>query len=637
MPELEGTFVGPYFIKKLLGRGGMSDVYLAYDEAMQRDVALKMMNAHSRDYLERFRREAEAIDKLQHEHILPALDYEENEYWHYLVMMYVPGGTLRDQLKYGPLSLDETAVIFTQLADAVQYAHDNNVLHRDIKPSNVLMLRHDYIYLADFGLAKIIEGTGHLTLSGTLMGTPEYMAPDLAEGPATISTDIYALGVVLYQMLTGYLPFDGETPISIFWKHLSEIAQPPSQLNPLIPPAVDHVVMRALAKHPQLRYVSANEMATAYLKALTAVPAPELIAIDAEMYKIDNRNPLPQTPQQARQRYPLSSARRYITARSSNLYQNVRKRVIRRRRYTSDMQGYQPPYAHQPHLRVTGDPIPMPALPPRSDPEMLDGQEISTPHEIPRRRHARNLTRSQNRAHSRTGMVATIAATGIFLFVILPLCYFTYLRATQPTTVIEPTEHASTHTTQSITGIQNSASASGTLILQDTLANNNSGRWAELPQNCIFAGQSYHVFSNPGTHPGSTTQPCTLITPLLDNAQISVNASLLAGNSVGIILRMHDEQFYTFQINNHEQFFFLRHDTNGGSHYSTLIGPTSSSTINPGSATNRLMVIAKGNDFKLYINDIFVGETHDSTYSNGQLAFTANTEGSFTQLQIQHP
>jgi serine/threonine protein kinase len=184
MAGLEGMAFGPYHLKQLLGRGGMADVYLAYDEAMDRDVAIKVMSENSIGSLERFRREAEAIDKLCHEHILSVFDYDE-EPWHYLVMHYAPGGTLSDLLQTAPLTPEDAGEILDQIASALQCAHDHGVIHRDIKPSNILLRDPHYVYLADFGVAKMLSSKGEITQTGTLMGTPEYMAPDLAEGPAT--------------------------------------------------------------------------------------------------------------------------------------------------------------------------------------------------------------------------------------------------------------------------------------------------------------------------------------------------------------------------------------------------------------------------------------------------------------------
>ncbi|MFL5660718.1 MAG: protein kinase domain-containing protein, partial [Ktedonobacteraceae bacterium] len=249
--------------------GGMSDVYLGYDERLQRKVAIKVVGSSHADYIERFHREAQAISTLEHAHILPAYDYGEQGPWHYIVMPYIEHGTLRDRLLQGPLSLEETGMILEQIAGALQFAHDQGIIHRDIKPSNILLRDNHYAYLADFGLAKSLEEGSTITQTGNLLGTPEYMAPELAEGPATISSDLYALGILLYQMLTGQLPFTGETPIAVYWKQIRDDPPPPAQINPVIPRAVERVILRALEKQPSHRYQSANELVQAYLNAIT--------------------------------------------------------------------------------------------------------------------------------------------------------------------------------------------------------------------------------------------------------------------------------------------------------------------------------------------------------------------------------
>lgn len=269
MQELDGSTLKNYTIQSRLARGGMSTIYLARDE-QQRSVAIKVVSSGNDEYAARFQHEVAALQVLGHEHILPVIDFGVHGSWHYCVMPYIEGGTLRQRLTKGPLSQQEAGNILAQVASAVQFAHDHGILHRDIKPSNILLKDKQHVYLADFGLAKSVEGGSDLTLTGCLIGTPEYMAPELAERPATMSSDIYALGVVLYQMLTGSLPFKASTPVAVYYKHIQEQPLPPSRLNPAISPEVEQVVLRALEKNPQDRFKSVQEMAEAYTRALDA-------------------------------------------------------------------------------------------------------------------------------------------------------------------------------------------------------------------------------------------------------------------------------------------------------------------------------------------------------------------------------
>ena len=267
MQELSGTTIGRYCLHRRIAKGGMSEVYLAYDSKTTQEVAIKLVRAND-DYYARFQREVRAISALRHEHILPALDYGEYEAWLYLVTPYIAQGTLDERLTTGPLSCDEANEILRQLADALQFAHEHGIVHRDIKPSNVLLAEGMHVYLADFGLVKGGKEEQSLTQTGFLIGTPAYMAPEMMDDSVTPASDIYALGVLLYQMLAGQLPFQADTPVAVVWKHVHKEPAPPSTLNPALSPAIDNVILRALEKDPDKRFGTPRELAAAYQRAL---------------------------------------------------------------------------------------------------------------------------------------------------------------------------------------------------------------------------------------------------------------------------------------------------------------------------------------------------------------------------------
>ncbi len=273
MWELEGTTLGRYQLQRRLARGGMSVIHLAYDTRMRRTVAIKIVHRVDNADIQRFQREVKALSKLKHAHILPILEYGEHELYCYCAMPYIERGTLRERLAQGPLSLTEAALIFTQTASALHYAHEHSILHRDIKPANILLRHEQHIYLADFGLAKEIEACSAITAHGELVGTPEYMAPELIEEPASISSDIYSLGILLYHILTGQVPFKASNPIATCRKHLLEQPVRPSLLNPAIPYTVEQVILQSLEKDPQRRFPSVQAMTQAFEQAL---PAPSL-------------------------------------------------------------------------------------------------------------------------------------------------------------------------------------------------------------------------------------------------------------------------------------------------------------------------------------------------------------------------
>jgi serine/threonine protein kinase len=268
MQDLKGTLIDHYHIGDRIAKGGMSEIYRAQDIDTQQAVALKLVHNSNFEHCERFRHEVQTLATLNHPHIIPALAYGTHESWCYLATPYFANGTLDMQLSSGPLTLDEAGELLAQLGSALQFAHDRGILHRDIKPSNVLMQHKGYAYLADFGLASQMNSESGITASDYVIGTAEYMAPELAEERASVRSDIYALGILLYQLLTGRVPFKGQTPISTFLKHMSEAVIPPSSFNSAIPPAIEQIILQALEKKPAKRFKSIQAFVDAYHNAL---------------------------------------------------------------------------------------------------------------------------------------------------------------------------------------------------------------------------------------------------------------------------------------------------------------------------------------------------------------------------------
>jgi formylglycine-generating enzyme required for sulfatase activity/tRNA A-37 threonylcarbamoyl transferase component Bud32 len=266
MTGLVGRTLGQYEIIEEVGHGGMADVYRAVQPSIGREVAVKVLPAHflqDRTFLERFMREVKVIAQLQHPRILPVYDFGEQGGLPFIVMAYMPGGTLADRIHEaeGGLPLDAAAHYVGQIAEALDYAHGEGVIHRDFKPSNALLDKQDNIYLADFGIAKVTEATAQLTGSG-IIGTPAYMAPEMTErGGVTSLIDVYALGVTLYQMLTAQLPFEADTPMGTALAHVTRPIPDARRLRPDLSDTVQAIIEKALAKDPIYRYPSAGEMA----------------------------------------------------------------------------------------------------------------------------------------------------------------------------------------------------------------------------------------------------------------------------------------------------------------------------------------------------------------------------------------
>ena len=268
-----GQTLGPYRIINQIGQGGMATVYKAYHAAMDRYVAVKVLPrqlAETPEFVGRFQQEARTIAKLEHAHILPVHDYGESEGVTYLVMRHLDAGTLKERIQSGALALDEIDRLFTQLAEALDYAHGHGVVHRDLKPSNVLLDRHGDLFLTDFGIAKLLESSSQFTSTGAMIGTPAYMSPEQAQGMKVDQrSDIYSLGIILYEMVTGRVPFEAETPLAVVLKQLNEPLPLPSTVKADVPPAVERVILKALAKNPEDRFTSVGEFLSAWKRALS--------------------------------------------------------------------------------------------------------------------------------------------------------------------------------------------------------------------------------------------------------------------------------------------------------------------------------------------------------------------------------
>jgi serine/threonine-protein kinase len=273
--EMIGKTFGSYRLVAQVGRGGMASVYRGYQESIDRSVAVKVLPAgllHDPHFLARFLNEARVLARLTHPSILPLYDFGEANGMPYIVMPLMTGGSLADRLQRGPMSPNEVARLLVPIGQALDFAHQQSVLHRDVKPNNILFDQHGNPYLADFGIAKAMESTMSLTGTG-IIGTPDYLSPEQARGDALDHrSDIYSLGVVVYQALTGQTVFKATTPVGVIFKHVSEPPRPPRELRPDLPEGVEQVVLKALAKDPGERYQSATEFARAFATAVSTAP-----------------------------------------------------------------------------------------------------------------------------------------------------------------------------------------------------------------------------------------------------------------------------------------------------------------------------------------------------------------------------
>ncbi len=290
MNGLVGRTIGRYRILEQIGQGGMSSVYRAVDVTTSRTVAIKIISpylANEAQFQARFEREIKLLRRLQHPNIIPILDFGEAEGLAFIVMPFIASGTLHERLQAGPLDPVQGGRIVDQLAAGLSYAHENGVIHRDVKPSNVLLDGQGNAVLSDFGFARPQDASQNLTGSA-LIGTPAYMSPEQCRGePIDARSDQYSFAIMLYQITTGQLPFDGETPMAVAMKHVSVPLPRPRSISPNLPEGVELVLIKALAKDPALRFASIKDLNQAFQTELKAAIDPKLRSAGARTIGLD--------------------------------------------------------------------------------------------------------------------------------------------------------------------------------------------------------------------------------------------------------------------------------------------------------------------------------------------------------------
>ena len=314
--SLEGQSLGKYRILEPLGRGGMAQVYKAYHAQLDRYVAVKILRSdlvEEEEFLARFRREARAVAALRHPNIVQIFDFDVQNDLYYMVMELLEGDTLKAYLNSlrvhaEKLPLGEVVRIFTDVLSGLAYAHREGITHRDLKPANIMLTRRGQAVLTDFGIAQIVGGTQY-TVAGALMGTLSYMAPEQGlDGHSDARSDIYSLGIAYYEALTGTVPFDADTPLAILMKHINDPLPLPRKTDPTIPESFERVALTALAKRPEDRFQSANEMAERLAAAAkeTGIEVPATIDLPkmSSSPSTDKNRPVAVFSGPARQRIP---------------------------------------------------------------------------------------------------------------------------------------------------------------------------------------------------------------------------------------------------------------------------------------------------------------------------------------------
>lgn len=667
MAGLEGSTLDRYELRKLVGKGGMAEVYLGYDHKFQRVVAVKVFKRSDEEMLRRFIREARLMASLRHPHLVPV--YDAGEYvldgytQYYIVMPFMEGGTLRARIKQSPLTSVEACRYLSDIADALDYVHTKGIIHRDIKSSNVLLDKEGICYLSDFGIARATSDATHLTSTGNVLGTVDYVAPELFEvnRRADSLSDLYSLGVLLYEMVTGQLPFSAENQIALVSMHMNQPPPPPSKLSRNISPGVERVIYRSLAKKPELRYPTATGLAQAFCQAASAPAEAAIPPARVSSGAIWEYSPSGPNLGDSGQRGPLILPPPVTPASAP---QHVR----------------QMPNTPAPPV------VPVQAAS-RPDRPPLANQQQPTMYP--------NLAQPPAQAaspRSRRGLLLGIAALVVLLLVAVPLViafnhYTPFGGNASPTqTAASGTSAGSTVTAgttatpdltataqinatagaiasatavsanQTATAAANASATPGVFgtalanpaanTYNDPLTNKNNpatkaAKW-DTGGSCGFASDGYHARAGHNAIGGGQFTSCHETGKQYGDVAIAVNMRIMSGLAGGLYFRIDSGSNccngYLFEVDslgNYKISASRPGDT------TALQNWTSSSALHQGQQSNTLQVLARGTTLFFYVNNTFLQAITDQTFDRGYIGFSADSKDNapdtdvvYTNLQV---
>jgi Serine/threonine protein kinase len=659
MADLEGRTLDRYQLEELMGRGGMADVYIAYDPHFERRVAVKVFKREDEDLLRRFVREAHMMASLSNPHLMPVYDAGasrlDSANIYYIVMPLMEGGTLRSRIRKHPLPLKQCCTYIREIASALDYVHSQGIIHRDIKSSNVLLDKEGRSYLSDFGIARTAttEST-QLTTTGNVLGTVDYIAPELFEtnSRANELSDLYSLGVLLYEMVTGHLPFTAENAIAVITMQINNPPPSPRTYVPELSPLVERVILRALEKQPALRYPSASELAEAFCRAASTRLTRKIASVDPLADSVVLRRtavlPSPATPA------PEERSRQLPPARSTGYQEAVPARQ------TSQPAEYAP---------VPLQSAQYPAYPPTR----------------------RNQTHGPSGFIAALVIIALLAVIGATVFVVVET--HPGLGVTPTPTAVATPNVAATSAAASATALQQSENASATAVVNaqhatatveakatmtaqahqqatataqakatqvvlahatataavivtatsgtpaysDPLTDANSqnvqaAQW-DTGDGCAFHSDGYYV----STSALSTLKGCHESAKQFQNFAAQVDMTIQKGHSGGLFFRMSTVPLggfkgYLFELDDQGNYKISASNDFSLGNNTILRDWTPSSAIKTGSAKNQLQVIARDNTLLFYVNGVFLpgGPITDATYSSGSLGFLASSNNGDT-------
>ena len=669
MAGLEGKTLDHYELQRLIGRGGMADVYEAYDRYFQREVAVKVFKREDDELLRRFIREANLMASLKNEHLVPI--YGSGEYQldgltqYYIVMPFMQGGTLRARIRYAPLTLAQACECLQEVAPALDYIHSQNIVHRDIKASNVLLDADGRYYLSDFGIARMTADVTQLTSTGNVLGTVDYIAPELFEGnhKANALSDLYSLGVLLFEMVTGRLPFQADNQIAVVTMHINKPPPSPRSLNPHISPQVERVILKALEKKPERRYQSAIELANAFCLAIaasdmeetqedipgsTVAPAPRT-ASERITPLIVQPPPTPILPEMP----PITSLSKVVSSRPIESRPIERTQKQRRRRASPASQRTVvvtilalvillvlaiPTFLVATHRLNPNNAFTTTPVQTATTPAATQGTTsapittTATPDLTATAQAAASATaqaQDQATVTAQAAASATAQAQDQATATAQADASATAQAQDQATaTVVAGVTATAQAQAQATAGIVQTATA-GAPTYQDPLtdATNPDTVAANWDKNnhCMFMSDGYHVTEPVGI---VNLHGCRESANMYGNLAILVDVSIISGHSAGVFFRVS-----TDVLNTYTGGYLFEIDSQGDYRISGFNGSvqplhdwTSSSALKQGNnVTNTLLAVAQGGKLLFYANGVFLTEVDDSTYTSGVIAFLATT------------
>lgn len=594
MAELEGRTLDRYELRRIIGKGGMANVYEAYDPSFHRVVAVKVFKREDDEMLRRFVREARLMASLNHPHLVRIYDSGECQIdgvnHSYIVMPKLTGGTLRTRIRREPLSLAEVRQCLNDIAGALDYIHAEGIIHRDIKASNVLLNDEGRCYLTDFGIARIVNDTTQLTTTGNVLGTVDYVAPELFEvhRRADARSDLYSLGVLLYEMVTGRLPFSADNPLALVAMHANKQPPSPRQYVPQLSSQVEQVMLKALEKQPEMRYASATALAEAFS-----------IAVNAP----GSRAAFAQNEMEAMEPLAVAPGRNPLGAHPSPLADGTEGFVIA-----------PPAQLVLPGIpEDTLPPLPLPAPQPVRNPRPKRAVIILAFVALLLLAVPIISTILSNTTHSSGGTSQSTATSNVATS---QGAATAYAQATA-SALVAATATANAQASATVGPIL--TATSGQPVYQDALtdANNPATQAANWDQNnqCFFASDGYHI-QQPANLP--YFKGCREQSNAYLDLALTVNADLLSGNSGGVFFRLSTNFLgnydgYLFEVDNLGRYKISREQ---GTTITALQDWTTTPALHAGYHTNNvLQLITRGDTFFFYANGHFLTQVQNSYYN----------------------